>query len=145
NKNSLKFNDEHIEIFNASFLPDDLDKTFEEYLTACKRKNLNAVSKATVRNFYKAQKEKLTQLINAKNIDHLHTQFIKPSDCEIFLKQFDCNKETPTQLVNSIGVLEMLSYKNLKSEIKQLGVKTKGKFFAEVIRWVQQKDWIGLN
>lgn len=145
NQNSLKFNDTHINIFKSSFLPDDFEKTLQSYISECENQNLIPVSKATVYNFYKSEKEKLTSLFNASNIEHLHAQFIKLSDFDIFHKQLDCTKELATELINSVAVLEMLNYENLKLEIKQIGFKTKGIFLKELLVWLKEKDWQGLN
>lgn len=145
NQNSLKFNDTHINIFKSSFLPDDFEKTLQSYISECENQNLIPVSKATVYNFYKSEKEKLTSLFNASNIEHLHAQFIKLSDFDIFHKQLDCTKELATELINSVAVLEMLNYENLKLELKQIGFKTKGIFLKELLVWLKEKDWQGLN
>lgn len=145
NQNSLKFNDTHIDIFKSSFLPDDFEKTHQGYISKCENQNLIPVSKATVYNFYKSEKEKLTSLFNASNIEHLHAQFIKLSDFDIFHKQLDCTKELATELINSVAVLELLNYKNLKLEIKQIGFKTKSIFLKELLIWLKEKDWQGLN
>lgn len=33
NRNSLKFNDTHIDVFNSSYLPDDFEKTYKTYIS----------------------------------------------------------------------------------------------------------------
>lgn len=145
NRNSLKFNDTHIDIFNSSYLPNDFEKTYKTYISNCEYHNLIPVSKATIYNYYKSEKENLTSLFNASNIEHLHAQFIKLTDFDILHKQLDCTKEEAAELINSIAVLEMLNYENLKLEIKQIGFKTKEVFLKKLLVWLKEKNWQGLN
>lgn len=145
NKNSLKFNDTHIDIFNSSYYPNDFDKTYQNYISSCKNKKISPVSRATVYNYYKSEYENLTTLFNANNIEHLHAQFINLSDFDVLLKQLDCTEKEASELVNSIAVLEMLNYENLKLEIKQIGFKTKEAFLKELLVWLKEKNWQGLN
>ncbi len=145
NRNSLKFNDIHIDIFKSYYLPNDFEKTYQNYISNCVNQNLLPVSKATIYNFYKSEKENLTSLFNASNIEHLHAQFIKLSDFDILHKQLDCTKQEATKLINSIAVLEMLNHENLKLEIKQIGFKTKEVFLKKLLVWLRDKNWQGLN
>lgn len=114
-------------------------------ISNCEFHNLTPVSKATIYNYYKSEKENLTSLFNASNIEHLHAQFIKLTDFDILHKQLDCTKEEATELINSIAVLEMLNYENLKLEIKQIGFKTKEVFLKKLLVWLKEKNWQGLN
>ncbi len=145
NKNSLKFNDTHIDIFNSSYYPNDFDKTYQNYISSCKNKKISPVSRATVYNYYKSEYENLTTLFNANNIEHLHAQFINLSNFDVLLKQLDCTEKEASELINSIAVLEMLNYENLKLEIKQIGFKTKEAFLKELLVWLEDKNWQGLN
>ena len=145
NKNSLKFNDTHIDIFNSSYYPNEFDKTYQNYISSCENQKITPVSRATVYNYYKSEYENLTTLFNANNIEHLHAQFIKLTDFDILHKQLDCTKEEATELINSIAVLEMLNYENLKLEIKQIGFKTKEVFLKKLLVWLKEKNWQGLN
>lgn len=145
NKNGLKFNNEQIEIFKSSFVPDDFENTYKSYLLKCQTNNIVPVSKATIRNYYKTEKEKLTTLLHSDNLEHLHSQFISLSDFEIFHKQLNCNKKEAAELINSVAVLEMLNYSNLKIEIKRIGFNTKGIFLKKLMDWLKDKNWQGLN
>jgi F-box protein, helicase, 18 len=145
NRNRLKFNCIHSDIFKSSFLPNDFEKTYKNYILKCENQNLIPVSKATIYNYYKSEKENLTMLFNASNIEHLHAQFIKLSDFDIFHKQLDCTKELATELINSVAVLEMLNYENLKLELKQIGFKTKDVFLKQLVVWLKERNWQGLN
>ena len=145
NKNALKFDKVHIGLFNQAFVSKDFEKTYQSYLLLCDENKLESVSKATVYNYYKSEKIKLTKLLNTKNISHLHAQFIKLSDFDIFHKQLKCDKAIATELVNSAACLEMLNYNSLKPEIQQIGFKTKGKFLDKLLIWIKEKDWQGLN
>lgn len=145
NKNALKFDKVHIRLFNEVFVPENFEKTYQSYLVLCDENKLDSVSKATVYNHYKGEKSKLIKLLNTKNISHLHAQFIKLSDFDIFHKQLKCDKAIATELVNSAACLEMLNYNNLKPEIQQIGFKTKGEFLDKLLIWIKEKDWQGLN
>lgn len=140
NKNSLKFNDTHIEIFNSSYYPNDFDKTYQNYISSCKNLKTTPVSRATVYNYYKSEYENLITLFNANNIEHLHAQFINLADFDVLHKQLDCTKKEASELINSIAVLEMLNYENLKLEIKQIGFKTKEAFLKELLVWLKDKN-----
>lgn len=145
NRNNLKFNETHIDIFNSSYYPNDFDKTYQNYISNCENQKITPVSRPTVYNYNKSENENLTTFFNANNIEHLHAQFIKLTDFDILHKQLDCTKEEATELINSIAVLEMLNYENLKLEIKQIGFKTKEVFLKALLVWLKEKNWQGLN
>lgn len=145
NKNSLKFNKIHKETFKSCFVPDDYEKTYRTYLSKCEIQSLIPVSKATIYNYFKSEKENLTKIYNASNIEHFHAQFINLSDFDIFHKQLNCTKELASELINSVAVLEMLNYENLKLELKHIGFKTKDAFLKQLLVWLKEKNWQGLN
>ena len=43
NRNSLKFNDIHIDIFKSYYLPNDFEKTYQNYISNCVNQNLQPV------------------------------------------------------------------------------------------------------
>ena len=145
NQSSLKFNDQHIKIFQKSFQPQDFELTYQNYLRDCSEIKLATVSKATVYNYFKKFEEEYTKKIKASNLDNLHSQFISLSDFDIFHAQFNNDEKTSTELVNSAACLMMLNYANLKTEIKHLGFNTKESFLKETLSWLKSKNWSGLR
>ncbi len=144
-KNSLKFNNQHINVLRQSFVPNDFEKTYDNYLLESNKNNLQKVSKSTVYQYYKKEKDSLVKLFNAKNISNLHAQFIQLSDFDVFHKELHCDKKLASELVNSVACLEMLNYENLKLEFKQIGIKTKAEFLEKLLEWLKEKDWYGVN
>lgn len=145
NKNSLKFNNDHIQSFEESFVSNDFNKTFDKYLLNCIIKQLYPVSKATAHNYYNKVEKNITKSLNVSSIEYLHSQFISLSDFEIFHLKFGYDENTASKMVNSVACLTMLNYPNLKAEIKQFGFKTKGQFVKFLLDWIKEKNWQGLN
>ncbi len=145
NQNSLKFNDKHIEIFEKGFQINNFELTHKNYIECCSAYNLEPVSKSTVFNYFKKSEEELSEKIKATSIDNLHSQFISLSDFDIFHLKFKYNEQDSTELLNSAACLTMICYPSLKSEIKHLGFNTKEDFLKETLKWINQKNWKGLN
>lgn len=145
NQNSLKFNGNHIEIFQNSFQVQDFDSTYQNYLKNCLKIDLEPVSKATVYNYFKKLESELTEKIKASSIENLHSQFVSLSDFDIFHLKFKYTEKLSTDLLNSAACLMMLNYPNIKAEINHLGFKTKEEFLKETLKWLKTKNWSGLD
>lgn len=145
NKNSLKFNTNHKNIFQISFQIQDFEITYQNYLRNSSNSNLEPVSKATIYNYFKKIEEESTQKFKASNIENLHSQFISLSDFDVFHLKFKHDEKTSAGLVNSAAYLMMLNYPNLKTEIKHFGFNTKGSFLKESLEWLKTKNWCGLQ